>query len=246
MGCGVVLLMCATAWLSLSGGGNDQQRLTIAESLLSEDGREGVVAKIDSRGFFQRDEGVTIVMPANLSLNTDVYLQAYDLIYTRFRSILSPLPVDSYHITLSSIASRDKATLTEYYQLLTDNRGRLESVKWQLSTDALQQQRCLTFYVADVRFGPVAVSLAMRPKTAVDEAEVQRLNALMDRSLGPTFQRQPRWHLTVAYRRYGLTIEPAQTEQVQAALMEVFKGVDVFVLPPVLCAFYDMRQFRPV
>ena len=243
--CSVLLLV--GAWLLLSVGNDDREpRLSIAESLLSGDDREGPLEKMDSSGHFQRYEGVTVIMPVNTTLNPQVYQQAYDLIYTLFGGIVSPLPVDSYHVTLTGVATRAKfATVAEYNALMTASRARLESVKWQLHNNA-KQQHSVAFSVEDARLGARAISLTLRPSTDLDEVELRRFNALMDRSLGPLYYRQPRWHMGLAYRHQGLTIEQADFAPLQTGLMDIYRNVEVIVTPPVLCAFYDMRQFRPL
>ena len=226
-----------------------QKRLPIAESLLSVDDRPHPIAKIDSRGMYQIFEGVTIVMPANLTLHVDTFKRAHNLLYNRFSDILTPLPTDSYHITLSSIASRDQiVSLAGYNQHITDSRPRLEAVKHQLVDNAQHQQNCppLTFTAADLCSGGSAFTLTMVPQSAAVTAELQRLIALIEPTLGPLYERQPRWHMTLAYRFKGLEIGKEQLEAVHETVMAVFRGVKIVVQPPVLCAFYDMRQFRPI
>ena len=242
--CTVLLLV--SVWFSLSSARDNQPRLAIAESLLSGDERVGRLEKVDSSGRFQRYEGVTVIMAVNTSLDSAAYQKAHDLIYNLFGGIISPLPVDSYHVTLTSIAARAKAaSLADYNQLLTDNRPRLEAVKWQLKNNAAQQHG-VAFTVAGARLGAKAVSLTLHPSTYDDENELRKLNSLMYHALGKLFQRQPRWHLSVGYRRLGLAIEPDEFAPLEAALMDIFASIEVVVTPPVLSAFYDMRQFRPL
>ena len=241
----VVLL--AAFWLLLAiGAEDDHPRLPIAESLLSGDDREGPMEEIDSGGRYQRYEGITVIMPVNTSLQPAVYQQAYDLIYTLYGGIISPLPVDSYHVTLTGIATRSKsASLADYNALISDNRARLEAAKWQLTNNA-RQQHTVTFTVEDAHLGSRGMSLTLRPSSDSDEAELRRLRALMERSLAQLYERQPRWHVGVGYRRLGVNIEAEEFAKLQASLMDIFRGVEVVVTPPVLCAFYDMRQLRPV
>ena len=250
----VLFVMCflffrRTGWESLP-------RLPIAESLLSIDSRPQPICRIDSDGIYQQWEGVTIIMPANITLNLHTYRQSYSVLYNRFSDILTPLPFDSYHITLSSIASRDHFnSLINYNQHIHDSRPRLEAVKQQLVDSAARRQHNpdaagissrLAFTVSDVHFGPIAVTLTMMPQSAEVTDELHRIIALIEPTLGPLYQRQTRWHMTMAYRKFGLEVGEVQAKAVQDALMEVYRGVEVVVLPPVLCAFYDMRQFRPI
>ena len=242
--CSVLLL--AAFWLLVSSGEGSEPRLAISESLQSGDEREGPMEKMDSKGRFQRFEGLTVIMPVNTSLNPAVYQQVYDLIYTLYGGVVSPLPVDSYHVTLTGVITRSRyATVAEYNAVVAESRPQLESAKWQLTNNA-QQQRSITFRVEDARLGFRAVSFTLRPSTDADEAELRRLNVLMDSSLGKLYQRQPRWHMSVAYRYLGRTIEPAEFKPLETSLMDVFRFMEIVVTPPVLCAFYDMRQFRPI
>ena len=241
-----VLLLCGF-WLGVSvSGGDELRRLSIAESLLSVDDRAGPMEKMDSSGRFQRYEGITVIMPVNTTLSPHQYQKAYDLIYALYGGIVSPLPVDSYHVTLTGVTVRGRAaSLADYNALVTENRARLEAVKWQLHNNA-RQQRTIAFSVEEARLGSRAVTLTLRPSSDADETELKRLSALMERTLGQLYQRQPRWHMSVAYRRLGLTIDEAVFEPLQTALMNTFSSVDIIVTPPMLCAFYDMRQFRPL
>lgn len=244
--CAVLLLVGLGVLMSL-GSDDEQPRLTIAESLLSNDDRTGPMEKVDSSGHFQRYEGVTTVMFVNDTAHHAVFQQAYDLVYTLFGGIVSPLPVDSYHVTLSTVAVRAKAkSLQRYNALMSDNHARLEGVKWQLTNNAREAHHAVTFRVEGARLGSRGISLTLQPSSDLDAAELRRLNALLERSLGRLYERQPRWHMSVAYRHLGLSIEPAEFAPLQSSLMDIFRNVEVSVLPPVLCAFYDMRQFRPL
>ena len=244
--CAVVLLVALGALLSL-GAGDEPPRLAIAESLLSGDERTGAMEKIDSGGHYQRYAGVTVVMPVNDTLRHAAFQQAYDVVNTQFGGIVSPLPVDSYHVTLSTVAVRAKASsLASYNALMSDNRARLEAVKWQLTHDAREAHRAVHFRVADAHLGRRGVSLTLQPSGEADAAELRRLDALAERALGRLYERQQRWHMSVAYRHLGLSIEPAVFAPLQQSLMDIFRDVELSVLPPVLCAFYDMRQFRPL
>ena len=137
-------------------------------------------------------------MPVNDSLHHAVFQQAYDLVYTLFGGIVSPLPVDSHHVTLSTVAVRAEASsLARYNALMSEKHARLEAVKWQLTNHAREAHHAVQFRVEDARLGWRGISLTLQPSSDLDAAELRRSNALAERSLGRLYERQPRWHMSV-------------------------------------------------
>ena len=231
-----IVLLFVVAWMayrSLWGG-----RTPIdVNLLLSDDDRpHTLVRKINEEGVYESFHTIVLQQKAYTDLNP-AYQAAHDLLATSFSRILSPLPVASYHVTLSGVFDQraTKADVTAYNSLVTSHHDRLERVVYAF--DHLPDSDSpLTFTLVDVPINGTGITLHVRPKQPRDEQRLAELVALAQETLGPLYKQQVRWHLTLGYKVPPVeSVDESQLAEAKSELLRIFEGVDIVVRPPALC-----------
>jgi len=204
--------------------------------LLSVDDRpSSTIRKIDEQAVYTPFETIVVLQRARTDLHP-AYLRAHQVIASNYARLLAPLPVDSYHVTLSGVFDRRQtADVTAYNRLITANHERLERLVHTMdhlpATDAP-----LTFALLDVVASGTGLTLHLRPKQPRDEQCIEWLAALANTTLGPLYKRQKQWHLTLAYKVPPIdAIVESELQRAVDELRAVFAGVDIVVRTPTLC-----------
>ena len=231
----LLLLLLLTLWLVRPSLATDGRVPIDLNRLLSTDARSSQLIRKIANFSYQRYDTVVVLMRARTQLHP-AYQTAHDLIGTHFPHILTPLPVDSLHVTLSGVFDRSKAaSLTAYNDLIRTHHPRLERALWRLA-QLPPAVPPLTFAVLGVITNGTGVVVHLRPKRMEDERLLASLVEVAASGLGPVYHAQQRWHVTLAYKRPSMEwVGQGQLDQIEERLMAAFAGVDVVVERPTLC-----------
>ena len=233
----MVLSLLVLAFLLLRSSFESEGRSPLnVQQLLSADTRPSKqIRKIDEEGVYTPFETIVVLQRARTDLHP-AYETAHHLLVSSYSRFLTPLPMDSYHVTLSGVVDRSKTDdVDEYNSLITANHGRLERLVYVMGRLVVDGAP-LTFALLDVVATGTGVILHLRPKRSEDGERVEWLAALANRTLGLLYKRQARWHLTLAYKVPPIKkIDENELTAASAELRKLFAGVDVVVRTPTLC-----------
>ena len=218
--------------------------------LLSNDTRPvQTMAKLDSSGAYLQYDDITTVMKIRTQLHPQLQA-AHDIIATGHRSILSPLPVSSYHVTLAEVIGLKAAgSVDKYNALITEHHHDLERLKYQFQQQALQHDS-ISFRVTNVSSTALksGVAALVEPATEADSQLLQSLLQLTAKTLGSLYVPPKRSHASLAYKVPNATEigDVASFLPVIAELEKKLLDLRFVCDMPILSAVHDMLKFDPV
>ena len=244
----LVFVLVAACWL-VAGGERDYTPIPLQLLLSDYDVNTTRIHKIDAAGVYQRWDDITTVMPVYTQLS-DAYERAYELMRAHYSHLLTPTPVSSYHVTLTSVIGLHfQPLLATYNSLIAANQRRIERLKHFFA----QQSGNMTFVVnASTSFpltAPYPTTVRLSPKTPDDQARWEFLNITALSILGELHVDNIPPHLGLGYKRRGLLYNDevhGELRELMRGLRSIYEGAEVVVDMPRLCVITSMTDFPPV
>lgn len=215
------------------------------------------MAKIDASGEYRRFPGVTVVcdLPPDLDGGLAGLAEVLSSLPT-LGPLVSPLPPESYHVTVLSICCQ--------YRLGDDDaawRERLRDARWAMAATTLLEADLAPRLRAErvtlhgtaigVELAPLDRSVPAAPADLPLVGQLRELLSLPGR-MGLRPRRGNPWHVTLGYFHSPKALRACEAVDIEAdrrvleaAVLAALPGAVVSLSPARLCRFEDMTCFSP-
>lgn len=214
---------------------NDSKRSTVPFS-----GNKQI--KINSLGKYGKFEGTTIICFLSKK-DREKYKKVHDFIKESkvIQKYYSPLPVDSYHMTILNIFTR---------KYTKDYGQRLEKLKKMIGgiNGILNQVQLCPRTAKTELYTRGTMGVRCELNNVVNEHFIQPMRSGMAANIGVKYDQNFQFHMTLGYRYKNVIIEdkPAFLDEVTALNKLVNSIGNVTFEKTQLCYFEDMTSFIPM
>lgn len=212
------------------------------ESILSRDDRkQNLIRKVDTQlGSFCFFEGLTTVMPLKTDL-TELHKELTSYIPSYVNAVL---PVESFHVTLVNIVTRNSFPSKKMYnEKILENLSRLNSLQQYLKS---KEPGDLMFNVSKVDANERRISLFVEPSNHRTFEYIKEATLETCKILGmnvPIFK----LHLTLSYQvSNDRLLTKQQVSGIRKIIHRHLKEKELIFSKAELCKFDTMCRFDPV
>ncbi len=224
------------------------------ESIQSHDNRpQHQICKLGPDGRYSTQfEGLTVVMPlcgsnsntSDLSLLYAQLIQAQKLAAGKNKPHpYAMLPPESYHATLTGIASRSKFhSCDDYNHHVASHLGSIEKLCRALGA---LPQAMISFEVVSFEMNCRVIVLNITPQTLESETYIRTCEQLSMKILASLFQKQE-YHITLAYKVPNTEELTEDEREPLVRLLQQLQGTTLTFSRPQVCSYTSMLQFDPL